>query len=143
MGERDSDSYVRRIGEGFLDRSLPEPEWTHAAHFAATLYLLRERPDINIDRELPGLIQRYNEATRVVNDDHGGYHETITRVYLAGVREFLSEQNESVSLGVSWERLMDSEYSAREYPLKFYSRERLFSVEARRTHIEPDLADQA
>jgi hypothetical protein len=28
----------------------------------------------------------------------------------------------------------------RDWPLRFYSRERLFSVEARRGHVEPDLA---
>jgi hypothetical protein len=28
----------------------------------------------------------------------------------------------------------------RDWPLRFYSRERLFSVEARRSHVAPDLA---
>ena len=36
-----SDAEVEHIGRGLLDRSLPKIEWTHAAHFAAALWLLR------------------------------------------------------------------------------------------------------
>ena len=49
------------------------------------------RPDIDVDKKLPDLIRRYNESVGGVNSDSEGYHETITRVFLAGVRLFLSE----------------------------------------------------
>jgi hypothetical protein len=32
------DSQIDRIAHGLIDRSLPQAEWTHAAHFAAALY---------------------------------------------------------------------------------------------------------
>ena len=38
----------------------------------------------------PGIIRRYNESVGGVNSDTEGYHETITRVFLHGVRLFLS-----------------------------------------------------
>jgi len=53
-----SDAEIERIGEGFLERTLPRAEWTHEAHLAATVWLLLKRPDIDLDRELPDLIRR-------------------------------------------------------------------------------------
>ena len=53
-------------------------------------------PDIDLDAELPGIIRRFNESVGGVNSDTQGYHETITRTYVAGVRLFLSETDETV-----------------------------------------------
>ena len=74
-----ADDAIRRIGEGLLARTLPRAEWTHEAHLAATTYLLTRRPDIELERDLPDLIRRYNESVGGVNNDTQGYHETITR----------------------------------------------------------------
>ena len=35
-----TDEEIERIACGLLDLSLPKPEWTHRAHFAAALWLL-------------------------------------------------------------------------------------------------------
>src|SRR5690348_8017467 len=86
-----SDAEISHIAEGLLERALPRAEWTHEAHVAATTYLLLKRPDVDVDAELPGLIRRYNESVGGVNTDSEGYHETITRVFLHGIRLFLSE----------------------------------------------------
>src|SRR5689334_23443230 len=86
-----SDAEIEHLGEGLIHCGLAKSEWTHEAHLAATTYLLLRRPDINVDEELPGLIRRFNESVGGVNSDTEGYHETITRVFLAGVRLFLSE----------------------------------------------------
>lgn len=71
-----------------------------------------------------------NTATR-------GYHETLTRLYLRGIQAHLAahgglEHPESLDL------LLQSPMADKEWPLQFYSRERLFSVAARRAWIEPD-----
>jgi hypothetical protein len=134
------DSEIVRIGEGLLARTLPRPEWTHEAHLAANTYLLTRRPDIAIDKELPGLIRRYNESVGGVNSDSEGYHETITRVFLHGVRLFLAEADLEEPLHELVNELLLSPMGRRDWPLRFYSGERLFSVEARRRFIPPDLA---
>ena len=90
-----TDDEIERLGEGLLARTLPRAEWTHEAHLAATAYLLLKRPDVDVDRALPGLIRRYNESVGGVNSDSEGYHETITRVFLHGVRLFLKEADRS------------------------------------------------
>jgi len=135
-----SDAEIARLGERFLARVLPKAEWTHEAHLATTTWLLLRRPDIDVDEELPDLIRRYNESVGGVNSDSEGYHETITRVFLAGVRLFLSEADESEPLHELVNELLLSPMGRRDWPLRFYSRERLLSVEARRNFVSPDLA---
>jgi hypothetical protein len=76
------DPQIERLGERFLALTLPREEWTHEAHLAATTGLLLRRPDIHVDKELPGIIRRFNESVGGVNSDSEGYHETITRVFL-------------------------------------------------------------
>ena len=133
------DAEIEHIGEGMVTRTLPRPEWTHEAHLAATTYLLLRRPDIDLDERLPGLIRRYNESVGGVNSDTEGYHETITRVFLHGVRLFLSEADTSEPLHELVNELLLSPMGRRDWPLRFYSPERLFSVEARREFVPPDL----
>jgi hypothetical protein len=135
-----SDAEIERIGEGLVARTLPRSDWTHEAHLASTTYLLLRRPDINLDVELPGIIRRYNESVGGVNSDTEGYHETITRTFLAGVRLFLEEADESEPLHKLVNDLLLSPMGRRDWPMRFYSRERLFSPEARLSHIPPDIA---
>ena len=134
-----SDAEIARIGDGLVARTLPRPEWTHEAHLAATTYLLLRRTDIDLDKQLPALIRRYNESVGGVNSDSEGYHETITRVFLHGVRLFLSEADTSEPLHELVNELLLSPMGRRDWPLRFYSPERLFSVEARREFVPPDL----
>jgi hypothetical protein len=75
-----------------------------------------------------------------VNNDSEGYHETITRAFLAGVRLFLLEAEPKGPLHELVNRLLLSPMGHRNWPLRFYSPERLFSVEARRHFVPPDVA---
>lgn len=131
---------VARVGEGLLSRTLPRPEWTHEAHLAATTYLLLKHPEIDLDVELPRLIRRYNESVGGVNDETQGYHDTITKAFLRGVRLFLEEADTSRPIHELVNALLLSPMGKRDWPLRFYSVERLFSVEARRHFVAPDLA---
>ena len=135
-----ADAEIEHLGEGLLACTLTRPEWTHEAHLAATAYLLLRRPDVDLDAELPGIIRRFNESVGGVNSDTEGYHETITRCFLHGVRVFLKEADLSVPLYALVNELLLSPMGRRDWPLRFYSRGRLFSVEARRSHVAPDIA---
>ena len=135
--ERDED--ISAIGTGLLACTLPREAWTHEAHLGACLWLLSERPDIDIDAEIAGIIRRFNESVGGVTDDTQGYHDSITRAYVAGVRLFLSDTAET-GLAARVNALLRSDIGRRDWPLRFYSRELLFSVPARRGFVEPDLA---
>lgn len=134
-----SEESVAHVGEGLLACSLAREEWTHEAHLAATTYLLLKRPEIDLDVELPGIIARFNESLGGVNSDTGGYHDTITRAYLHGIRLFLEEADISRPIHELVNELLMAPMGRRDWPLRFWSKDRLMSVEARRHWVEPDL----
>jgi hypothetical protein len=133
-----SDLEIAAIGEGLLDLSLPKPRWTHAAHFASALWLIQCRKDLDAASAMPGFIRAYNEATGVANTDTDGYHETITQASLRAARSFLN-QNPQRSLFATCNALMASSMGNSNWLLQYWTRERLFSVPARRAWVEPDL----
>jgi hypothetical protein len=135
-----SGAEIEHIGKGLIARTLLRPEWTHEAHLAATTYLLLRRPDVDVDKQLPGNIRRFNESVGGVNSATEGYHETITRMFLHGIRLFLAEADLDEPLHELVNDLLVSPMGRRDWPLRFYSAERLFSVEARRHFVPPDIA---
>lgn len=135
----ETDDAVRHVGLGLLARNLPRAEWTHEGHLAATVWLVVERPDIDLDADLRGIISRYNESVGGVNDATQGYHHTITCCFLAAVRDHVGE-TAGQGLTERVNALLLSPRGRRGWPLRFYSRERLFSVEARMGWVAPDLS---
>ncbi len=135
----DSAEAIRHVGEGLLARTLPRPEWTHEAHLAACAWLVLERPDIAPETDMPEIIRSYNVAAGGENTDSAGFHETLTQLYIKGVRRFLATC-EAEGLLAKVNALLASDMAPRDWPLRFYSRELLFSAPARRGWVEPDLA---
>ena len=133
-----SDEEIAAIGRGVLDLSLPKIRWTHEAHFAAALWLISCRKDLDAARAMPGFIRAYNEATGVANTDTDGYHETITQASLRAARDFML-RHPGRSLSATCNALMVSPLGRSDWPLKYWSRGLLFSVEARKVWVQPDL----
>ncbi len=136
----DNDASIVHIGEGLLARTLPREEWTHEAHLAACTWIVRDRPDISPETDMAAIISRYNEAVGGVNDDTRGYHETITQVYIAGVKAHLAKVGTAMPLWQAVNALLLSERGKRDLPFRFYSKNLLFSVPARRGFVKPDRA---
>lgn len=132
-----SDEDIEAIGVGVAARSLPKARWTHAAHFAAALWLLT-RPGGDAFAEMPGLIRAYNAATGVANTDTEGYHETITQASLRAAQAVLAA-HPGRPLSAVLAELLASPMARSDWLLAYWSRDRLFSVEARRAWLEPDL----
>ncbi len=132
------DEAIRDVGRRFLARTLPKDEWTHEAHLSTCAWLILERPDVAPERDLPDLIRRYNESVGGVNDATQGYHETITQVFIAAVRAHLA-MTEGQRLAERVNALLLAPEGRRDWPLRFYSRDRLFSPEARLGWLGPDI----
>lgn len=132
------DASIRRLGEAMLACALPKAQWTHEAHLATCAWLVLERPDISPERDLPDLIRRYNVSVGGVNDETQGYHETITQIFVIGVRRALA-RSEGRGLAERVNALLSGPEGRRDWPLGYYSRDRLFSTEARLGWVEPDL----
>jgi hypothetical protein len=133
-----NDDAIRRVGEGFLACALPKPEWTHEAHISTTSWIILERPEILPERDLPDLIRRYNESVGGVNSDTEGYHETITQLFIRTLRAAL-QGSEGLGLAERVNAVLLAPEGRRDWPLRFYSAELLFSKEARLGWVEPDL----
>lgn len=133
------DDAVARIAHGVRDRTLPKAEWTHAAHFVAALWLLRDRPLVAVAADMPDLIRAYNEATDTPNTDTGGYHHTITLASLGAASEFLGRYPADRPLHLIVDDLMASPLGSPDWLMEYWSKPHLFSVEARRGWAAPDL----
>lgn len=122
----------------FESCALPFAEWTHAAHLTVALWFLlhHDWPEaVALVREG---IKRYNHAHGVPTTRERGYHETLTLFWMRHVRAFLADGfNEGRSLLDLANELAES--ADKTLPLRHYSRERLFSWEARLDWVEPDL----
>jgi hypothetical protein len=131
------DAAIRHVGNRLLSRTLSREDWTHEAHLAAVLWMVRERTDIDLDTSLAAIICAHNSSVGTINDDHGGYHATITHCYLAGIRA-LAPSLAALPLVEAANALLASPVGRRDWPLRFYDRDRLLSVAARRAVIAPD-----
>jgi hypothetical protein len=134
-----SEADIIRIGEGFSACTLPRGEWIHAAHFAAALWLMRYRTDMDAGREMPRMIRAYNESVGRVNDDNGGYHETITQASLRALRGVLDANPADMPVYRIVNALMASNLGNPNWLLEYWSRDLLMSALARRQWQEPDL----
>ena len=133
-----TDADIEAIGRGVIARTLPKPEWTHAVHFACALWVLRQS-HMDAPAEMPGLIRAYNEATGVPNTDTDGYHETITQASLRAAGAWLVERpGEGLSAVLA--SLLAGDYGRSDWLLRYWSRPVLFSPQARREWVGPDLA---
>lgn len=95
---------------------------------------------MDVSGAMPEMIRAYNVATGGANTDSSGYHETITQASIRAARAFLTARAD-VPLFAVCNELMRSQLGNSDWPLRYWSREKLFSTEARREWVEPDLEE--
>lgn len=135
-----TEANIARIAEGVLDLTLPYAAWTHAAHFAAALWLLRHPDALLRHGGMEPIIRRYNEAVGVPNTESRGYHATITEASLRATAHLLDRAGPDAPLAPILATLLASPLGQSRWLLAHWSEPRLMSVEARRAWLEPDLA---
>lgn len=134
-----TDDEIETVARAMMACTLPKVAWTHAAHFAAALWLLRARGEAAARAEMPGLIRAYNESVGGRNTDSEGYHETITQASLHMAAKALRDAG-GAPLSEVLAQLLAGPCGKPDWILAHWSREVLFSAEARRAWIAPDLA---
>lgn len=129
---------LEALAAAFIQHTLPKSSWTHEAHLRVGLWhLLRHTPDETVHL-LRQRIRAYNLATGAENTETGGYHETITRFYVWLIQAFLDNQAVPGSPEELAEQLV-TDCGDKALPLRYWSRDILFSVPARQGWIPPDL----
>ncbi len=135
-----TDEEVNLLLKAFEERTLSKAEWTHAAHLVVGLYYCYHNPLGVAKNLMSDGIYWLNDTHGTANTETSGYHETITVFWLRTVVNYLEKTGRQHGLAVLANGLI-AFCSDPKLPLKYYSRERLFSVEARLNYVEPDLED--
>lgn len=128
-----------RLAAAFVACTLPEAEWTHEAHLRVALWHRLRMPAGESLAALRERIRHYNESLGNENSDTDGYHETITRFYVILIDRFVAAADVTRGIDELADELI-ARLGFRGLPLDYYSPDRLFSVEARRAWVAPDLA---
>lgn len=129
---------ILRLIEKFEDCTLPKEEWTHAAHLVMALVYLRKYSPEEAGNRIREGIKRYNMAVSATPGQSGGYHETITTMYIHILSCFLTLIHSHHSLEDLVQMMINHELASRDFLLRFYSKEVLFSDAARHGWVEPD-----
>jgi hypothetical protein len=123
----------------FAVAAIPASEWTHQTHLTiGAWHVARFGALAAMDRLRAG-IRRLNAAHGTIDSDTRGYHETITRAYVQLLGAFLRTRPDGEALDASIAALLASPLAARDVLTRHYSKTLLFSVDARRVWVEPDL----
>lgn len=134
-----TDDDVKRLVERFENCSVSANEWTHAAHLTAALWYYLHEPDLEAaTAKMRDGILKLNAAHGTPNTPTRGYHETLTIFWMRTVGDFLAKIKERSSVAELANKLVET-CGDSGLPLKFYSRDVLFSPAARAKYIEPDL----
>jgi hypothetical protein len=132
-----TEAEILALTTAFLDRTLEKPRWRHNAHCLVTACLLLTRPGMDLERDLPDLIRRYNTATGVENTETAGYHHTITIFYIRTIRAFLATLPPSTGLEDACNAMLNSPIGDKTYVENHYQSDVLWSKKARQTWITP------
>ncbi|BAU09713.1 hypothetical protein LEP3755_01880 [Leptolyngbya sp. NIES-3755] len=132
-----TENEIIELVKAFENCTLARSYWTHPAHLTVALWYLIDQPLTAPDQIRFG-IQRYNQAHGIESTSTSGYHETITRFWIHLIQNYLDRINVHDSLLSLTNQLMN-DYSDPIVLFEYYSRDLIFSPEARSRWIEPNL----
>ena len=131
----DLDDFAAR----FAACRIPKAEWTHLAHLAIGMWHVHKHGADEALTRLRNGIRRLNDSHGTLNTETSGYHETVTRAYVQLLSQFLDGCPSAMPLAERVSLLIASPLADKAALLRFYSRERLMSPEARANWLEPDI----
>ena len=120
--------------------SCPHDAWTHLAHLRVGAWHVHRLGAETALVTLRAGIRRLNDSHGTVNSPSSGYHETITAAYVQLIEAFLATFEAGVPFDERLAALVESPLADRSILLRYWSRERLMSPEARAAWLAPDLA---
>jgi hypothetical protein len=128
---------IYTLVKAFENRTITKSEWTHSAHLAVGLYYCRTLPFAVAKNVMRDGIHWLNDRHGTPNTDESGYHETLTVFWLKRIWNFLDERADVRNLATLANELIER-FNDPDLPLKYYTRELLFSASARREYVTPD-----
>jgi len=133
----EKESEIFDLVKSFEDATIARDDWRHAEHLVVALYYLsRHEMETATGKMRDGIFNLLRKAFKVDLTKEMPYHETLTVFWMRTLAEFNASKNGASLLDKANE--VAATYD-KEYPLRSYSRELLFSDEARSQLVEPDL----
>lgn len=133
----ESEEEIIDLVRSFESATVKREDWKHREHLIVALYyVVHYDLDDATDRMRTGIMNLLKTGFKLDLSAEMPYHETLTVFWMRTVATFNTSRNgaSTVSKAAEMIQLFD-----KEYPLRFYSRELLFSDKARTTFAEPDL----
>jgi len=132
-----SENEIIELVRSFEEATIAREAWGHAEHLTVGLYyLMHHETEVATGRMRDGIFNLLTKGFSVDLTKEMPYHETLTVFWMRTIAEF-SSSSSNVSLLEKANSLV--EVFDKNYPLRFYSREVLFSEDARKEFIEGDL----
>jgi len=128
---------ILALVRAFEDATVSRDGWKHAEHLIVALYFLSEHDiETATEKMRSGIYKLLTDGFGVDLSKEMPYHETLTVFWMRTVADFNASKN-GTSLPDKVRELVET--FDKDYPLRFYSRDYLFSDEARAAFVEPDL----
>lgn len=137
----ENENEILDLVRSFETAAIARDEWRHAEHLVVALYYLT-RHDIETAtaKMRSGIFNLLSTGFGVDLEKEMPYHETLTVFWMRTVFAFSLMRSE-LSLTEKANELVAA--FDKDHPLKYYSREFLFSDEARAKFVSPDLTEAA
>ena len=132
----ETEKEIEDVVRSFENATVSRDAWKHAEHLTLALHYLCHHDLETATEKMRNGIFKLLGAFAVDLTKEMPYHETMTVFWMRAVADFNASKNGDSLLDKANELVAGYD---KDYPLKFYSREYLFSDEARAAFIEPDL----
>lgn len=138
MRFKDETEIIEVVG-AFEDATISREAWKHAEHLTVALhYLTLHDIETATTKMRAGIFKLLTEGFALDLSKEMPYHETLTIFWMRTVDTYLRSTN-GASLLEKANGLVEK-YD-KDYPMRFYTREYLFSDEARAGFVEGDIAN--
>ena len=133
----ETENQILEIVRAFENGTISRDEWRHNEHvLVAFFYAFHHDYETALAKMRAGIFNLL-KAFQVDLSKEMPYHETLTVFWMRTIFDLIEKQKND-SFVETANRVLET-CADKDLPLKFYSRERLFSDEARRNFVEADL----
>jgi hypothetical protein len=135
-----TENEIFAVVEAFEDGTISRGGWKHAGHLTVALYYLSKHDfDLALEKMREGIFNLLR-AFEVDLTKEMPYHETMTVFWMRTISDFKNSKFDAPLFEICNELI---ETFDKDYPLRFYSRELLFSEAARTEFVSGDLKKAA
>lgn len=133
----ETEEEIMAVVRAFEDASISRDAWKHAEHLTVALYYLSHHDMETATAKMrAGIFKLLTEGFGLDLAKEMPYHETLTIFWMRVVDDFRITKNGASMVNKTNELITSYD---KDYPLRFYTRELLFSDAARAAFVDGDI----